>query len=257
MASRSRRKSNRRAGGDALLGAAYAALERLERNGLVLSATGAPTAVRGGRAKRFFRVTTCWGTCCEEHPTGAHRLMARRAATEGETHTTNRQPPRVALRLLDRFVPDSEPLAGDLVEAFDGRPSAIWFWVQVLVAIAAAHRTRTTDIRPLQLVDLQPADAVERSRRLSLRFSPVSSNGSPLSGVGGLGLATLTCLVTLVRPGGVVAAARLRGSRRRARPRHDRGAGRDTACRRRPPQGDSTVVVVTTSARNDPARRGP
>ena len=41
-----------------LLGAAYAALERLERNGLVSSATGAPTAVRGGRAKRFFRVTT-------------------------------------------------------------------------------------------------------------------------------------------------------------------------------------------------------
>ena len=40
-----------------LLGAAYAALDRLERNGLVSSAMGAPTSERGGRAKRFFRVT--------------------------------------------------------------------------------------------------------------------------------------------------------------------------------------------------------
>jgi DNA-binding PadR family transcriptional regulator len=40
-----------------LLGAVYAALDRLERNGLVMSTIGPPTAVRGGRAKRFFRVT--------------------------------------------------------------------------------------------------------------------------------------------------------------------------------------------------------
>jgi PadR family transcriptional regulator PadR len=40
-----------------LLGAAYAALDRLERNGLVDSSVGAATPERGGRAKRFFRVT--------------------------------------------------------------------------------------------------------------------------------------------------------------------------------------------------------
>lgn len=40
-----------------LLGAAYAALDRLERNGLVASALGSPSPERGGRAKRFFRVT--------------------------------------------------------------------------------------------------------------------------------------------------------------------------------------------------------
>jgi PadR family transcriptional regulator, regulatory protein PadR len=39
-----------------LLGAAYAALDRLERNGLVSSRVGSPTRERGGRAKRFFRV---------------------------------------------------------------------------------------------------------------------------------------------------------------------------------------------------------
>jgi DNA-binding PadR family transcriptional regulator len=40
-----------------LLGAAYAALERLERNGLVTSRLGSATPERGGRAKRYFDVT--------------------------------------------------------------------------------------------------------------------------------------------------------------------------------------------------------
>jgi PadR family transcriptional regulator len=40
-----------------LMGAAYAALDRLEHNGLVSSRTGEPTAARGGRAKRYFHVT--------------------------------------------------------------------------------------------------------------------------------------------------------------------------------------------------------
>lgn len=44
-------------GRSVLLGAVYAALERLEKNGLAASTVGAPTAARGGRAKRFFRVT--------------------------------------------------------------------------------------------------------------------------------------------------------------------------------------------------------
>jgi len=35
----------------------YAALERMERKGLVSSWRGEPTPERGGRAKRFFRVT--------------------------------------------------------------------------------------------------------------------------------------------------------------------------------------------------------
>lgn len=35
----------------------YAALERLERKGFVASRRGEPTPERGGRAKRFFRVT--------------------------------------------------------------------------------------------------------------------------------------------------------------------------------------------------------
>jgi PadR family transcriptional regulator PadR len=39
------------------LGSIYFALERLEAKGLVSSELGEPTAERGGRAKRYFRVT--------------------------------------------------------------------------------------------------------------------------------------------------------------------------------------------------------
>jgi PadR family transcriptional regulator PadR len=51
------REIERTGGRPVLLGAAYTALDRLERNGLVSSAIGSPTAERGGRAKRFFKVT--------------------------------------------------------------------------------------------------------------------------------------------------------------------------------------------------------
>lgn len=47
----------RTGGRTVVLGAAYAALDRLERNELVSSSIGDPTGERGGRAKRFFQVT--------------------------------------------------------------------------------------------------------------------------------------------------------------------------------------------------------
>ena len=46
-----------RRGGRVALGSVYAALERLEGKGLVTSMLGEATAERGGRAKRYFRVT--------------------------------------------------------------------------------------------------------------------------------------------------------------------------------------------------------
>jgi PadR family transcriptional regulator PadR len=45
------------AGRTVLLGHVYAALERLAARGLVSSTLGEPTPQRGGRAKRYFRVT--------------------------------------------------------------------------------------------------------------------------------------------------------------------------------------------------------
>ena len=45
------------AGRGVTLAAVYLALERLQENGLVTSSLGEATAERGGRAKKFFRVT--------------------------------------------------------------------------------------------------------------------------------------------------------------------------------------------------------
>ncbi|MGD0930662.1 MAG: PadR family transcriptional regulator [Candidatus Korobacteraceae bacterium] len=51
-----RREIEKRTGRSLSIGAVYATLERLEAKGYVTSATGKPTAERGGRAKRLFRV---------------------------------------------------------------------------------------------------------------------------------------------------------------------------------------------------------
>ena len=44
-------------GREVLLGSVYAALQRLESKGLIKSTVGEPTAERGGRAKKYFKVT--------------------------------------------------------------------------------------------------------------------------------------------------------------------------------------------------------
>jgi PadR family transcriptional regulator PadR len=52
-----RREIAERTGRDVAIGAVYATLDRLEAKGLVTSSEGETTAERGGRARRFFRVT--------------------------------------------------------------------------------------------------------------------------------------------------------------------------------------------------------
>jgi|SRR5580704_11623431 PadR family transcriptional regulator PadR len=52
-----RQEIEARTGREVSIGAVYATLDRLERKGYVKSHLGEPTAERGGRSKRFFRVT--------------------------------------------------------------------------------------------------------------------------------------------------------------------------------------------------------
>jgi PadR family transcriptional regulator PadR len=47
-----------RTGCEVTVGSVYATLQRLEEKGFMSSELGEPTAERGGRAKRYFRVTT-------------------------------------------------------------------------------------------------------------------------------------------------------------------------------------------------------
>jgi PadR family transcriptional regulator, regulatory protein PadR len=54
---RVRREIEDRTGRDVAIGAVYATLERLQSKGLVDSELGEATEERGGRAKRFFRIT--------------------------------------------------------------------------------------------------------------------------------------------------------------------------------------------------------
>jgi DNA-binding PadR family transcriptional regulator len=51
------RELERRRGRGVSVGSVYAALERLEQKGLVESSLGDPTPERGGKAKRYFKVT--------------------------------------------------------------------------------------------------------------------------------------------------------------------------------------------------------
>jgi PadR family transcriptional regulator, regulatory protein PadR len=51
------REIEQQTGREVSLGSVYATLERLESRGLVSSYLGKPTAERGGKAKRYFRVT--------------------------------------------------------------------------------------------------------------------------------------------------------------------------------------------------------
>lgn len=51
------RELEKHRGKDVSVGSVYAALERLEAKGLVKSSLGDPTPERGGKAKRYFRVT--------------------------------------------------------------------------------------------------------------------------------------------------------------------------------------------------------
>jgi DNA-binding PadR family transcriptional regulator len=52
-----RREIRERTGRDVAVGAIYVTLDRLEGKGFVSSRVGEPTAARGGKAKRYYRVT--------------------------------------------------------------------------------------------------------------------------------------------------------------------------------------------------------
>lgn len=75
----------RRAGRDVSLAAVYKTLERLEDKGLITSTLGPPTAERGGRRKKFFRI----------QPVGRRMLSQALASLR---------------RMADGLAPDLDPL---------------------------------------------------------------------------------------------------------------------------------------------------
>src|SRR4051812_36379542 len=57
-----RREIEERTGRDVAIGALYTALDRLERKGFVTSTMSEPTAERGGRSKRHYRLRPAGAT---------------------------------------------------------------------------------------------------------------------------------------------------------------------------------------------------
>lgn len=66
----------RRSGRPASLGAVYITLERLEAKGFLSSRLGAPTAERGGRAKRYFTPTAAGGAALKDECRVIRRMWA-------------------------------------------------------------------------------------------------------------------------------------------------------------------------------------
>ena len=105
-----------------ILGAVYAALERLERNGLVSSRMGNPEPRTWGPRQAVFRRHAPGTESRQRDATVAGRAMERRRSTEGRDGMTRLDPPTLANVLLHRLALDNEPLAGDLVEEFQSPP---------------------------------------------------------------------------------------------------------------------------------------
>jgi len=110
----------------------------------------------------------------------------------------NVQPPRLAVALLNRFLPDNEPLVGDLLEEFAVRKSRVWLWRQVVLALLMDAFRNRVEVRPLKLVDRPPLEVKRPDIRPWTRT--VNLTGSPLPGVGGLSLVILVTLMTIVSP---------------------------------------------------------
>jgi DNA-binding PadR family transcriptional regulator len=68
-----RREIAERTGREVTIGAVYATLDRLEQKALVRSHVGAPTEVRGGRARRCFTITAAGHAALEQ----THRAFKR------------------------------------------------------------------------------------------------------------------------------------------------------------------------------------
>ncbi len=66
----------RRAGRSVTIATIYVTLSRLERRGFTESWLGDPTPVRGGRAKRFYRITEAGREALEEARAELERMWA-------------------------------------------------------------------------------------------------------------------------------------------------------------------------------------
>ena len=80
-----RAEISKRTGREPSAGALYTTLDRMEQKGLLTSRMGEPTPERGGRAKRFYVVTTA-GAAAITRAQSAFRSMLDGLALPGDSH---------------------------------------------------------------------------------------------------------------------------------------------------------------------------
>jgi hypothetical protein len=84
---------------------------------------------------------------------------------------TGPEPPRLAIALLHRFIPDNEPLVGDLLEGFAVRQSRVWLWREVIAAIVMGSVQPRDREHPLGL-ESAATDVLPETRT-----APLPANG--------------------------------------------------------------------------------
>jgi len=108
---------------------------------------------------------------------------------------------RAAVRLVARFAPDGDTLAGDLLEERRNGRSVVWVWWQALGAfVAVVWPPAPLEIRPLTLVEAQPDDAFARANVLLRRRVDIDLSANPAGHVGGLGITILAALAAVRAP---------------------------------------------------------
>ena len=107
---------------------------------------------------------------------------------------------RLALSVLHLLAERNEPLAGDLLEEFQRGRSALWLWLQLLLALMlGSFRQRRVPVA-LNLTPIDPVVAEWLMDRALGTRRKVTPSGSPVEGIGGISLMILGFLMSTVVP---------------------------------------------------------
>ena len=136
------REIEKESGRDVALASVYAALERLEKKGLITSALGEPTAERGGKARTYFKPTAAGFKEARAAHDTLMRLGSWLPGPQRTARMTVPKPPILATWLLRRLNSGyhTDSLAGDLIEEYARGRSRAWYWRQVLIVILNSIR---------------------------------------------------------------------------------------------------------------------
>lgn len=109
--------------------------------------------------------------------------------------------PRLGAAILNRLADRNDALAGDILEGFAARGSRFWFWRELVGAVLTGGFRRSSEVRPLKLVEFPswraPLENFEARRQ---RLQTLGLGASPVEGIGGISIVAVIFLITLIAP---------------------------------------------------------